>query len=69
MNRLFKKFDKEHKRCYIECSNDANVQFYLKHGFEILSEHKLPHIEHENVPESDVPKITFMHRLPKSSTF
>ncbi|KAM9966399.1 hypothetical protein ACTFIR_006611 [Dictyostelium discoideum] len=67
LNHLFKKFDKEHKRCYIECSNDANVQFYLKHGFEILSQHELPHIDGENIP--DVPKITFMHRLPKSSTF
>ncbi|KAN0037839.1 hypothetical protein ACTA71_000010 [Dictyostelium dimigraforme] len=63
LNKLFEKFDREQKRCYIECTNDINLQFYLNHGFTILGQEKLPHVG--DVPNDDVPQITFMHRVPK----
>ncbi|KAK5579956.1 hypothetical protein RB653_009645 [Dictyostelium firmibasis] len=63
LNKLFEKFDHEQKRCYIECTNDVNLQFYLKHGFTILGQEKLPHVG--NLTNDNVPQITFMHREPK----
>ncbi|EGC38898.1 hypothetical protein DICPUDRAFT_148349 [Dictyostelium purpureum] len=63
LKELFKKFDREERKCYIECTNDINIQFYKKHDFIILGSFKLPSVG--DVPSDEIPTITFMERIPK----
>ena len=50
--------DQQQMPAYLESTNELNPPLYRKHGFEAVSEERLP---------DDGPPITFMYRAPQSS--
>ena len=50
--------DQQQMPAYLESTNELNPPLYRKHGFEAMSEERLP---------DEGPPITFMYRAPRSS--